>query len=308
MPKRSALTLGAVVIVTVVFWGSAFAAIRVGLRSFSPAHLALVRFASASAALAVYTAITRMRLPALRDLPVIFVLGALGFAAYNIALNIGEQSIQSGPAALLIQTVPIWTALFAALFLGERMRALGWVGICVGFSGAVVIALGKGGSLSDGRAGLGAVLILLAAVSASAYNIIQKKMMKARGYGPVELTTYAIWAATILLLPFSGGIRPALAAADAASIVSAVFLGVGPAALAYATWAIVLHRLPAGQAAGFLYAVPVVAFVVGWIALGERPTLLDLLGGLLALGGVAIVSTVGRRPLRRERLEEGQGG
>jgi drug/metabolite transporter (DMT)-like permease len=303
MAKRSAFSLGAVVLVTVVFWGSAFAAIRVGLQSFSPVHLALLRFLSASLALVVFALATRMRLPAVRDLPMVFLLGALGFALYNIALNIGEQSIQSGPAALLIQTVPIWTALFAAVFLSERMRAMGWLGICVGFSGAVVIALGKNGGGAARNAGIGAVLILLAAISASAYNIIQKKMMArslqdaapTRSYRPVELTTYAIWAATVLLLPFFWGLPSEISKASASAVFSAVFLGVGPAALAYATWAVVLHRLPAGQAAGFLYAVPVVAFLIGWIALGEVPTLLDVLGGLLALGGVVVVSTVGRR-------------
>ena len=313
MVKRSAFSLGAIVLVTVVFWGSAFAAIRIGLQSFSPTHLALLRFLSASIALVVYALVTRMRLPAVRDLPAIFLLGALGFALYNIALNIGEQSIQSGPAALLIQTVPIWTALFAAVFLSERMRVLGWMGICMGFAGAVVIALGKNGAEAGRNAGIGAVLILLAAVSASAYNIIQKRMMARRlevgegaamdnglparaGYKPVELTTYAIWAATVLLLPFSSGLFRDLSAASAPAVISAVFLGVGPAALAYATWAVVLHRLPAGQAAGFLYAVPVVAFLVGWIALGEVPTILDVLGGLLALAGVAVISSVGRLP------------
>jgi len=56
----------------------------------------------------------------------------------------------------------------------------------------------------------------------------------------------------------------------------------------------VLSRLPASRASSMLFAVPVVAFLVGWAWLGEVPTLVDVAGGVLAMGGVAIVNTVGR--------------
>ena len=276
-------------LVTVLFWGSAFAGIRAGLHSYTPTHLALLRFLSASAVLGVFACATRIRLPALRDVPLIFLLGLLGFAFYNVALNIGEQSIPSGPAAVLVQTLPIWTALAAILFLGERLRLWGWVGIAVSFTGALVIGLGKGSGLG---LNWGAGLILLASISASAYNIIQKRMLTR--YRPVEITTWAIWAGTLMLLPFAGGLIGQVGAAPVADTLAVVYLGAGPAALAYATWAVVLSRMPASRASSFLFAVPVVAFLVGWVWLGEAPTLIDIAGGLLAMSGVALVNTLGR--------------
>ncbi|MGA2378261.1 MAG: EamA family transporter [Spirochaetia bacterium] len=291
MSTRYSRTLpgAAAAAITVVFWGSAFAGIRAGLHSYSPTHLALLRFLSASAALALIVARPGMRRPVIRDVPLVVLLGLLGFAFYNIALNIGEQSIPSGPAALLIQTLPIWTALAAIIFLGERLRTWGWVGIAVSFAGALVIALGKGSGIT---LSWGAGLILLASVSASAYNIIQKSMLDR--YRPLEITTWAIWAGTLLLLPFAGGLVGEVRAAPTADTLAVVYLGVGPAALAYVTWAVVLSRLPASRASSILFVVPVIAFLVGWVWLGEAPTLEDLAGGILAMGGVALVNTLGR--------------
>ncbi len=284
---------------TILFWGSAFAGIRAGLHSYSPTHVALLRFLVASAVLAVYALATRMRLPARRDLPLVFLLGLLGFAFYNVALNIGEQRIAAGPAALLIQTVPIWTALAAAIVLRDRLRLFGWIGIAISFAGGLVIALGKG----EGFAlGWGAGLVVLAAISASAYNIIQKRMMER--YRPVEITTYAVWAGTLLLLPFCGGLAGQVRAAPLADTLAIAYLGVFPAAIGYVTWAYVLSRFPAARAASLLYAVPVMAFLVGWVWLGEAPTAIDAVGGALALGGVAVVNTLGR-PRSASRLSQG---
>ena len=276
-------------LITVLFWGSAFAGIRAGLHSFTPAHVALLRFLSASAALGIFAAVTRMRLPAVRDVPLILLLGLLGFAFYNIALNIGELQIPSGPAAVLIQTLPIWTTLAAIVFLGEKVTAWGWAGIGVSFGGVLVIGLGKGSGFG---LNWGAGLILLASFSASAYNIIQKGMLDR--YRPVEITTYAIWAGTLMLLPFGAGLAGQVRAAPIGDTLAVVYLGLGPAALAYATWAAVLKRLPASRASSVLFAVPVVAFLVGWVWLGETPTTIDVAGGALAMGGVALVNTLGR--------------
>jgi drug/metabolite transporter (DMT)-like permease len=274
---------------TIFFWGSAFAGIRAGLEGYSPAHLAVLRFLVASLVLLIYALLTHLRLPPRQDLPKIFLLGLLGFTFYNLALNTGEQNISAGPAALLIQTVPIWTALLATLFLGERLRSWGWVGIAVSFSGALVIALSKGQGL---QLNWGAALILMAAISSSLYNIIQKRMLSR--YRPVEITTYAMWAGTLLLLPFGFGLIGAVQAAPVQSTLAVIYLGIAPAALGYATWAFVLSRLPAGRAASLLYGVPVMAFLVAWIWLGEAPHAIDILGGALALSGVVIVNTLGR--------------
>ena len=71
---------------------------------------------------------------------------------------------------------------------------------------------------------------------------------------------------------------------------AAVYLGIVPSLIAYASWAVALSRLPASRASNFLYCVPPVATLIGFIWLGEVPGLLGIIGGVLALAGVAIVN------------------
>ena len=74
-----------------------------------------------------------------------------------------------------------------------------------------------------------------------------------------------------------------------------VALGVFPAAIGYAAWTYALGRFGAARAANFLYLVPPVAALVGFVALGESLSALTLVGGAIAILGVVIVNSLGRR-------------
>lgn len=276
---------------TVLLWASAFPAIRAALGTFGPAELAALRFLVASLALGLYLAWARPPLPGWDELPRIIAAGGLGIAAYNLLLNSGSRIVDAGTASFVVNTAPVFTALLGAALLGERLRPYGWLGIGLSFAGVAMIAVGRG----DMGFGSGALLILAAAVCQASQFVLQKPLL-AR-YGALPVTACLIWAGTAMLLPFFPGALDAAPTAPLEALGAVLFLGLGPAALAYVAWSFALARLPVGRAASFLYLVPPVATGMAWVWLGEAPGTGALLGGAVALAGVILVNTVGRMPV-----------
>lgn len=280
------------VVIALLVWASAFAGIRAGLQSYGPGQVALLRFGTASIALAVYALFKRMRLPEVRDIPILFVAGFLGITVYHVALNFGERTVSAGAASMLIAAGPVFTAIFATLFLGERLSLVGWGGIALSFVGVTIISVagGKGGLRFDP----GALFVLLAAVSTAAYFVVGKRPL--RRYSALEFTAYAIWFGTLPMLVFLPGLLRQMPHANPASTLAVVYLGIFPGAISYVLWSYGLARMPASLVSSFLYFQPVNAIWIAWLwpGVNEVPTPLSIVGGAVSIAGVIIVNVLGK--------------
>ncbi len=158
----------AAAMLTVILWASAFPGIRAALPHYTPFHVALLRYATASIVLAVYALFTHMRLPHWRDLPRFAALGLVGIAYYNVALNGGEIRVPSAEASFLVASAPIFMAAEALFLLKERVRLWGWIGIAVSCAGITLITVSQ---TTGFRVDAWALLVLSAAVAQSLYSI-----------------------------------------------------------------------------------------------------------------------------------------
>jgi len=276
-------------VVTVLLWGSAFVAIRVALRDFSAVQLSVLRLGVAALALSMAAAFFAVRRLERGDVPRFLFVGLTGMAAYQLLLNAGEVTVPAGTASLLVATAPVFSALMARWALAERLNLLGWSGIVISLAGAVVVTLGTGNDVAIRG---GALLVLGAAVAQATFFVLQKPLLVR--YSPFEVTFYAMWIGAIVLLPLGRGLPGAIADAHAGAALAVAVLGVGASAIGFVTWAYALRHVDLSIAASTLYLAPVVALVVGWVVLSETPAVVSLVGGLLALAGVALATTKGK--------------
>jgi drug/metabolite transporter (DMT)-like permease len=280
-------------LITIIIWGSTFAAIRASLQGgYEAGHLVLVRYLIASAFFLLYALLpgVKFRLPLKRDLIRIIILGWVGISVYHIGVTFGMETITAGTAGMLIGAAPIFTAIIAVIILKERMSAFGWLGLVIGFIGIICIKMGAAGP--NLAFSIGSFFVLVSAVATSVFFVFQKKLLSR--YTPIELTAYFTWAGTIPFLLFTPGISNSLQNASIEAHLSTLFVGIFPAAIAYVTWAIALSAGNASTVTSMMYIEPAIAVLVAWIWLSEIPSTLSLIGGLVALSGVIIVNGLGK--------------
>jgi drug/metabolite transporter (DMT)-like permease len=283
----------------VVLWGTAPVGIRVALAGYAPIHLSLLRFVIASVLLAVYVGFTGIRVPLRSDLPRLVLASVLGITFYNTILNYGLTTVSAATASFMIAATPIWTALLATIFLGERLTAIGWSGVMISFVGIGLIADRGGHGLHFSA---GALYILLGTLSYAGYQVVQKQLL-AR-YNAIEFTCYSCWLGTLFMVPLGRGLIASTHSASLTATLAVVYLGIFPAAIANVGWTYALSFIPASRMASFLYLMPVVTLAIGWLWLHEVPSVLSILGGAIALTGVSLVNLWGRAAAARELASE----
>ncbi|MET8578832.1 DMT family transporter [Streptomyces sp. NPDC005012] len=292
--RRTELLAAGAAAVTVVLWASAFVSIRAAGEEYSPGALALGRLLSGALTLGVILLIRREGLPPREAWRGILVSGLLWFGFYMVVLNWGEQLVDAGTAALVVNTGPLLIALLGVRLLGDAMPPRLLAGMAVSFAGAVTVGL----SMSDGGGAsvLGVVLCLLAAV-AYAGGVIAQKPALAHG-SALQVTTFGCAIGAVACLPFAGQLVSQAASVPVSATLNMVYLGVFPTALAFTTWAYALARTTASRMGATTYAVPALVVAMSWVFLGEVPGALTLVGGALCLAGVAVSRRGARRRAR----------
>lgn len=269
----------------VLLWGSAFTAIAMSLESYAPTSVALGRFLAASVVLVAVAIRRGWQWPAKADMPRLAAISLAGISAYHVLLNVGQQVVPPSVASMLIQTTPVFTALLAAVWLRERLPLRGWVGIAVASVGALLLVLARGDVTGfSARAGL----IVGAAVATSLYFVGQQPL--AKRYGGFLVTVWSLGLGMLPLLVFLPALAREAAGASFPSTAALLYAGLLPGAAGYVLWNVGLRELGPSRATVFLYASPLVAVATEWAWRGTKPGAVAVLGGGLAIAGVALVN------------------
>ena len=281
-----------------LIWGINFSVIKVGLAELHPLGFNALRFPLAALVLLLLLRLRPGDHPPIRrkDWPHLVGLGLLGNVVYQLFFIFGIDATLAGNAAILLATTPVWTTIFSALVGHERPPAGVWLGVAGTVAGMVLVVLGGERSVSVGADTLtGDLMMVGSSVVWSIYTVGGRNLT--RRYGSVRVTAWTLWVGTLVLVPMGAPFLLGTPLTEVSLLAwgSVVYAGVLAIGLAYALWYRGVRRLGSSRTAVYSNLVPVVALVVAWIWLGERPTFLQLLGAAAVVGGLTVARTARRR-------------
>jgi drug/metabolite transporter (DMT)-like permease len=280
--------------VAAVLFGSSVVAVRVAVQEVPPLSLAVLRFGQGGLLL-VFLLLLFGRRDLLRvkwsDLPLLVLLGAVLFAVFPVTFNASLRLIEASRGALVLATIPLWSAMLARVFRSERLAPRQIVGVILSLGG-VGLALAERGLGSQGGLPtlIGDGLMLVTALCGAAYGVLAQRAF-AR-YDAIAVTTYAMVLGTLLLLPAAlveglVGILPRL---DLQATALLAFLGILGGALGFFLWTFALTRLTPTQVAVYINLNPLVAMVLAAALLAERLTTVFVAGFGAVVLGVLLVN------------------
>lgn len=276
-------------ITTIAFWSLAYVLTRLALQYFSSFSLGFLRCFVASCTLVILAVLTRMKLPHKADLPWFLAAGAVGFFFYMITFNLGEKTVTASTGSVVITTVPVITALLARFVYKEKLYKFQWVAIVIEFVGVLVL------TLMDGvfSINIGLLWLLLAALSLSIYNLLQRKLTKT--YTALQTAAFSIFFGTILLAVFLPASVKEASYAQAVQLLYVAILGIFSSAIAFASWSKAFTKAKqTSQVSNYMFVTPFLTSILGFLIVDEVPGRATLLGGLIIIIGVLVFNFGGK--------------
>lgn len=281
------------ILLPIIFWAFAFPFIKIGLEELNPINLTIMRLVIVCFIFLFIIVIMPKKFTPLRkkDIIPIFLIGFLGLVIYHLGLNYGELYISASAASLIIATIPVFTVIFAAIFLKEKITKKIAVGIPLSLSGIVIISLT--GTTTDPFEITyisAAVAVLISALVGAVYTIAGKKLLER--YSALSLTIYAFLLGCLGLLPFfSPSFITEVITLTWRGWGAVLFLAVFPTVIGYILWYVVLEYKTASEISIFLYFIPVLSTIISYFLFNETITWMFLFGGALVILGLIIVNT-----------------
>jgi drug/metabolite transporter (DMT)-like permease len=275
-------------------WGVTFFAIRVGVREVPPLLFAAMRFLLAGLVLTGWIVARGERWPGRREWLSILALASLIFVVDYGLLFWAEQRVPSGIAAVMLATIPVFTALSEVVILRtQRLTVRLTVALLVGIAGVAVLmsrGLHLGGEPVDSA---GAVALLVGAISWSLASALSRKLPLPESKGLSSGTQMLVGG--ILLTVAAGGFGE-FSSFHPASIslqawLALLFLIVFGSIVGFTAYVWLIHHQSPTKVGTYAYVNPVVAVIVGYFFGGEALAPRTILGVLFVLISVVSITT-----------------
>jgi drug/metabolite transporter (DMT)-like permease len=271
-----------------LLWSFAFVAGKIGVTDCPPLILLTARFSLAGVLILGISALRRDSWSlSWRDTMVFAILGVANNALYLGLGYTGLQTVSAGLGALIVSANPVFTAVLAALFLGEPLTWRKVAGLLLGITGVSFIVWHR---MSVGSDSLHGILFTLASLASIVVGTILFKVLAPKG---------SLWigngvqnlAAGVVLLPFAFTLADVGDIVPSARLLEAfAFLTLGGSILAYLLWFHLLKVCGATAASAYHFLMPPLGMLFAWMVLGEHVETRDLMGIVPVALGIYLVT------------------
>jgi len=279
---------GALLAVAVI-WGTGYSVVKAALGEMPPLAFNAVRFVGASSVVLALTWILERDLSIPRHLwGLVFLLGFVGQSAH-LALYVKGLSLTTAiNASLILAAIPIFTALIGALSRTERMSARNWAGVFLSFVGIFLVISRPGAAAQSGSTLVGDLLEVASAVCFALYLVLSKRLMASTT--ALKATTWTMWSAAPLLVLVA---VPELRTVNWRTLSWPAWFGMAYSAtliigIGNVIWYAGVKQVGSTRTSLYSYLTPPIALLFAWAFLGEVVTLLQILGMVAVLVGVAL--------------------
>jgi drug/metabolite transporter (DMT)-like permease len=296
--RRASLVAWVCLLIVWVVWGSTYLAIRVGVETMPPLLMAAARnlvagvimfpLAMGARRRAIRAGQAVRRWPSRAEWLGCATVGILLLVA-NGAVGIGEQTVPSGLAALLVATVPLWLLGIDAMLNHARLGRAPVAGLALGLIGVGLLSGLGGGS---GRISMvGVVIILVAAFTWALGTIMTRRVTIPSSPALTSGMELLCGGVALLVLGSAAGEFGSLHLAQVSwrSWLALGYLIVVGSIVAFSAYGIAVRSLPTTTVATYAYVNPVIAVLLGTLILNERLTPAMFAGGALIVGAVVLV-------------------
>ncbi|MGB2963239.1 MAG: EamA family transporter [Anaerolineales bacterium] len=286
-------------------WGSTYLAIRIGVRSgagFEPFWFGGMRVFTAGIILLAWGFFRGKEIrPTKKDLLVLAGSGFLLWIGGNGLVVWAEQQVDSGIAALVVATVPIWVALFDSILDSRVLSSKVILSLGIGFLGILVLSMPV---LTSGiRANIWSVLaLLLASFLWASGLILQTRLPVALNLGVSSGFQQLFGGIFFILIALL--VREPLPTPTVQAWLSWGYLVIFGSVIAFTSFVSALQMLPTRLVTTYAYVNPVIAVLLGWLVLGEPITFWTVGGGLLVLSGVMGIYQESNKSPKSGKLEK----
>jgi O-acetylserine/cysteine efflux transporter len=279
----------ALAVLVAAIWGLNFVIIEVGLEDFPPLLLSALRYTLAALPLLVLRGI-----PPVAWRWVVAVGVAIGVVKFSLLFVGMDVGMPAGLASLVLQAQALFTVVFAAVVLGERVRGAQAAGLALAFGGLALVA----GGLSGEATTSGFLLVIGAAAAWGVGNLALKRA------APSDPLRFMTWMCVVPPLPLfalslafegPGEVGAALSGVDLGGAGAVLYIAFLATTVGWGLWGRLMGAYPATVVAPFALLAPVFGLAFAALLLGESLSVREVVAAVLVLGGVLLTL----RPVRR---------